>query len=115
MTMPTQPFGPDSDPRQPHRPRDAWAWPGRGTPPKSAPRMCARPSRPFEAALDAGITFFDHADIYGGTACESIFKDCLAAVPGSRERIFIATKVGIRAGYYDHSPDHIRTEHSRAR
>ncbi len=62
----------------------------------------------FETALEAGITFFDHADIYGGTACESIFKDCLAAVPGSRERIFIATKVGIRSGYYDHSPDHIR-------
>lgn len=62
----------------------------------------------FEAALEAGITFYDHADIYGGTACESIFKDCLAAVPGSRERIFIATKVGIRSGYYDHSPAYIR-------
>jgi predicted oxidoreductase len=62
----------------------------------------------FEAALDAGINFFDHADIYGGTACESIFKDCLEAVPGSRERIVIATKVGIRPGYYDHSPEHIR-------
>jgi predicted oxidoreductase len=62
----------------------------------------------FEAALDAGITLFDHADIYGGTACESIFKDCLAAVPGSRKRIVIATKVGIRSGYYDHSPEYIR-------
>jgi predicted oxidoreductase len=62
----------------------------------------------FEAALEAGITFFDHADIYGGTACESIFKDCLQAVPGSREKIFIATKVGIRAGYYEHSPQYIR-------
>ncbi len=62
----------------------------------------------FEAALEAGITFFDHADIYGGTACESIFKDCLAAVPNSREKIFIATKVGIRKGYYDHSPDYIK-------
>lgn len=62
----------------------------------------------FETALDAGITFFDHADIYGGTACESIFKDCLQAVPGSREKIVIATKFGIRSGYYDHSPQHIR-------
>lgn len=62
----------------------------------------------FEAALEAGITCFDHADIYGGTACESIFKDCLAAVPGIRERIVIATKVGIRSGYYDHSPAYIR-------
>lgn len=62
----------------------------------------------FRAAMDAGITFYDHADIYGGTACESVFKECLAAVPGSRERIFIATKVGIRSGFYDHSADYIR-------
>jgi len=64
----------------------------------------------FMAALEAGITFFDHADFYGGMACESIFKDCLAAVPESRARIFIATKVGIRwpLGYYDHSPTYIR-------
>jgi predicted oxidoreductase len=66
----------------------------------------------FETALDAGINFFDHADIYGSTACESLFKDCLAAVPGSRERIVIATKFGIRwgesGGFYDHSPEHIR-------
>jgi predicted oxidoreductase len=55
-----------------------------------------------------GITFYDHADIYGGTACESIFKDCLQAVAGSRECIYIATKVGIRRGYYDHSPQYIR-------
>ncbi len=62
----------------------------------------------FESALEAGITFFDHADIYGGGACESIFQDCLRAVPGSREKIVIATKCGIRSGYYDHSPEHIR-------
>lgn len=63
----------------------------------------------FEAALEAGINFFDHADIYGGTACETVFKECLAAVPGSREKIVIASKFGIRSGYYDHSPDYIRT------
>jgi predicted oxidoreductase len=62
----------------------------------------------FEAALEAGITFYDHADIYGGTACESIFKDCLQAMPGSRDKIFIATKVGIRSGFYEHSPQYIR-------
>ena len=62
-----------------------------------------------EAALDVGINFFDHADIYGGTACESIFKDCLEALKPDRESIYIATKVGIRSGYYDHSPDYIRT------
>ncbi len=45
-----------------------------------------------------------------GTACEAIFKDCLAAAPGARKRITIATKVGIRHpyGYYDHSPGYVR-------
>lgn len=61
-----------------------------------------------EAALQSGINFFDHADIYGGTACESIFKDCLAALKPDRESLYIATKVGIRSGYFDHSPEHIR-------
>jgi len=62
----------------------------------------------FEAALEAGINFFDHADIYGGTSCETVFKECMAAVPGIRENIVIASKVGIRQGYYDHSPEYIR-------
>ncbi len=52
----------------------------------------------FEAALDAGITLYDHADIYGGGSCEEVFKDCLAAVPGAREHIVIATKGGIVLG-----------------
>jgi aryl-alcohol dehydrogenase-like predicted oxidoreductase len=62
-----------------------------------------------ETALSMGINLFDHADIYGGTACESIFKDCLEALKPDRESIYIATKVGIRSGYYDHSPDYIRS------
>ena len=63
----------------------------------------------FEAALEAGITLYDHADIYGWGASESVFKECLRAVPGSRNLIFIATKFGIRkGGYFDHSPGHIR-------
>ena len=61
-----------------------------------------------EAALEAGVNLFDHADIYGGTACESIFKDCLESIKPDRESIYIATKVGIRNGYFDHSPEHIR-------
>jgi predicted oxidoreductase len=55
----------------------------------------------FEAALEVGINFFDHADIYGGGSCESVFKECLKAVPGSREKIVIATKCGIRSGFYN--------------
>ena len=81
---------------------------GTWNPAEVGPENRRRAIAAFEAALEAGITFYDHADIYGGTACESIFKDCLAAVPGSREKIFIATKVGIRRGYYEHDPAYIR-------
>jgi predicted oxidoreductase len=105
--MPTRPFGPDRIPVS-RIALGCMGLAGTWNPAEVGEEHRRRAIASFEAALAAGITFFDHADIYGGTACESIFKDCLAAVPGSRERIFIATKVGIRSGYYDHSPDYIR-------
>ena len=55
----------------------------------------------FGAALEAGITLYDHADIYGGGTCEEVFKACLAAFPDAREKIVIATKGGIRSGHYN--------------
>src|SRR4051812_33713904 len=81
---------------------------GTWNPSEIGPEHRKRAIKAFEVALDAGITLFDHADIYGQMACESLFKECLAAVPGSRERIVIATKVGIVHGGYDHSPNHMR-------
>lgn len=106
-TMPTQEFGPGKIPVS-RIALGCMGLAGTWNPAEVGPENRKRAIASFEAALEAGITFYDHADIYGGTACESIFKDCLQAVPGSRERIFIATKVGIRSGYYDHSPEHIR-------
>ena len=50
----------------------------------------------LEAAVDAGYTFFDHADIYGDTGCETIFGHALAKHPDWRERLVVATKCGIR-------------------
>jgi aryl-alcohol dehydrogenase-like predicted oxidoreductase len=44
-----------------------------------------------DAALDAGITFFDTADIYGGTRSEEFLGRALA---GRRDRVVIATKFG---------------------
>jgi len=61
----------------------------------------------FEAAFDAGIIVYDHADIYGGGTCEEVFAKCLAAVPGSREKIIIATKGGIRNGHYNLSAEYL--------
>ncbi len=107
-TLPTQPFGPAARPVS-RIALGCMGLAGTWNPAEVGPEHRCKAIAAFEAALDAGITFYDHADIYGGTACESIFKDCLQAVPGSRERIFIATKVGIRQGYYDHSPAYIRS------
>src|SRR5579884_3023237 len=45
-----------------------------------------------DAALDAGVTFFDTADIYGGQGgSETILGDVLR---GRRERVVLATKFG---------------------
>lgn len=45
------------------------------------------------AALDAGITFFDTADIYGGTKSEEYLGQALR---GRREQVVIATKFGMK-------------------
>lgn len=105
--IPTQPFGPTHVPVS-RIALGCMGLAGTWNPAEVGPEHRERAIAAFEAALEAGITFYDHADIYGGRACESIFKDCLRAAPGARERIFIATKFGIRKGYYDHSPTHIR-------
>jgi aryl-alcohol dehydrogenase-like predicted oxidoreductase len=44
-----------------------------------------------DAALDAGVTLFDTADIYGGTLSEEFLGQALA---GRRDRALIATKFG---------------------
>lgn len=64
-------------------------------------------SRHIHTALDAGINFFDHADIYGGGQCESDFGRLLAAEPGLRERMILQSKCGIRPNQYDFSKEHI--------
>ena len=60
-----------------------------------------------ETALDTGITLFDHADIYGGGACEELFGKVLAQKPSLRDRMLLQSKCGIRKGYYDLSREHI--------
>jgi aryl-alcohol dehydrogenase-like predicted oxidoreductase len=51
----------------------------------------AESARVVRAAVDAGIDFFDTADLYGGTLSEEIVGRALAPV---RERVAIATKFG---------------------
>lgn len=63
-----------------------------------------------QAALDAGVTLFDTADVYGPDngeafgAAESLLGRVLAANPPLAKRMVIATKGGIRPGVpYDSS------------
>ena len=57
--------------------------------------------------LEGGINFFDHADIYGGGACEERFGEFLHENPSLRGQMLIQTKCGIRKGMYDFSRAHI--------
>lgn len=62
-------------------------------------------------ARDAGITVFDHADIYGDErhGSERRFGEAGAIPPAERDRVVIQSKVGIRDGFFDFSREHILT------
>lgn len=59
------------------------------------------------AALESGITFFDHADIYGGGKSEKVFARALADIGTPRESVMLQSKCGICKGYFDFSRAHI--------
>ena len=65
----------------------------------------------YRTARDAGIDFFDHADIYGGAmhACEQRFGDALKLSSSERAEITLQSKCGIvpDAGMFDFSYEHI--------
>ncbi|MDR2571014.1 MAG: aldo/keto reductase [Oscillospiraceae bacterium] len=61
------------------------------------------------AALDGGIDFFDHADIYGGGESESLFSRAVKNAGIPRDKMLIQTKCGIRDGMFDFSEEHIIT------
>ncbi|MGG5358330.1 MULTISPECIES: aldo/keto reductase [unclassified Enterococcus] len=62
----------------------------------------------IETAVENGIDFFDHADIYSGGECETIFAEALAKSSVKREDIFLQTKCGIVPGkMFDFSKKHI--------
>ena len=72
--------------------------------------------RAIRAALDAGYTQFDHADIYAGGQSETLFGELLRETPSLRDGIVLIDKCGIRAAgspnadspkRYDFSKKHI--------
>lgn len=61
-----------------------------------------------DKALELGCNFFDHADIYGGGTCESIFANAVSMSPSVREKLLLQSKCGIVPGkMFDFSKAHI--------
>jgi predicted oxidoreductase len=73
--------------------------------------------RLIKTSLDAGITSFDHADIYGDYSNEKLFGEALTKNPSIRNNIQLITKCGIKLlsqkkpntwiKHYDTSKQHI--------
>lgn len=60
----------------------------------------------IDTAMEEGINFFDHADIYAGGEAESIFGECISSE--LRKKMILQTKCAIRPGVcYDFSKKHI--------
>lgn len=78
-------------------------------------RTASDAAKLVHAALDAGITFLDTADIYGFNGsggfgdAEALLGEVLAAEPALRGRMVLATKGGILPPLpYDQSADYLR-------
>lgn len=59
----------------------------------------------IQRARDLGVNFFDTADVYGRGHSETLLAQFLKTVP--REKVFVATKVGLWRG---DNPILIRTQ-----
>src|ERR1051325_10839180 len=55
----------------------------------------AQARRIIDMCLDAGVSFFDTADIYSDGESERILG---AAIEGRRDRVVVSTKITLRAG-----------------
>lgn len=102
-----------------------WRLGGTWDPAQVTPEREAAGANAVRAAVEAGYTLFDLADIYCHGICERIFGKVLTETPGLRERLVIMTKCGIRRagdppgapGRYDFSKEYIiaSCEHSLKR
>ena len=62
----------------------------------------------IRTAMENGINFFDHADIYGGGECESFFAKACGMNDSLREKMILQTKCSIRPGVcFDFSKEYI--------
>ncbi|WP_404345428.1 aldo/keto reductase family oxidoreductase [Vreelandella venusta] len=71
----------------------------------------------IEARLEQGLHWFDHADIYGNGACETLFGQALRARPALAKRLNVVTKASIandnpapgsgKVKHYNASPEYL--------
>lgn len=61
----------------------------------------------INTAIECGIDYFDHADIYGGGSSETLFGNLLKETPSLRGKITLQSKCGIRKNMFDFSKEHI--------
>ena len=64
-------------------------------------------SRLVNTALDGGINFFDHADIYGDGQSEARFAEAMQMNSSLRGKMILQSKCGIRKTSFDFSKEHI--------
>jgi predicted oxidoreductase len=67
----------------------------------------------IRAAIEAGYTHFDHADLYGNGASETLFSEVLKETPGLRKELLITGKCGIRGAGSPGAGDPKRYDFSR--
>lgn len=73
-----------------------------------ADKNCSEMQNFIHNALEQGAYYFDHADIYGGGQCETIFGEALSKDKSiKREDLFLQSKCGIRQGFFDFSKEYI--------
>lgn len=62
----------------------------------------------IDRSMELGANFFDHADIYGGGKCETLFAKAVSMTPSVREKMILQSKSGIVPGKrFDFSKKHI--------
>lgn len=62
----------------------------------------------LHTAIENGMNFFDHADIYGGGICEEFFAQVIEMNSNMREKIILQSKCGIiPSRTFDLSKEHI--------
>jgi len=61
----------------------------------------------IHTALDEGINFFDHADVYGDGQSEAQFAEALNMTSSLRAKLILQSKCGIRPSSFDFSKQHI--------